>query len=152
MDAIEIIEQLQQNGYRAKVSVVIEMIPEDVAPPPNPPAPPEPPAPPPNPPEPPEPPAPEEPTRIVYITAGVANARYDSGDNKSGYPIMTMYPSESKDDQGKRVQFARGDDVLIFSKRIDADSAEDFYKIHPSQYDFDAVGIELYLRKSDINV
>lgn len=147
MDAIEIIEQLQQNGYRAKVSVVIEMIPEDVAPPVTPPpAPPEPPVTP--------PPAPGEPTRIVFVTAGVANARYTTADNSATppRPIMRMYPSDSRDDQGKRVQFGNGESVLIYSKRIDADGSEYYYKIVPNQYNSDLVKVDLYLRESDIDV
>ena len=103
--------------------------------------------PPPPPPPPVEPPPAADPTVIVTADPR-ANARFQSGTNGAGRPIMSIYPRDTAP-TGERIQFASGVLLLVKPGTIVADGGMQYYELAQHR---GRGGETLYLREIDADL
>ena len=84
---------------------------------------------------------------VKTIMADKANARYASGYNAAGRPIMHIYPSDTAP-VSQRVQWLKGTAVEILSDEIKADGGGVYYELRDST---PYAEVKLYIRKDDFD-
>jgi hypothetical protein len=96
----------------------------------------------------PEPEPKPHPTKIFMVTENVANARCVYGTNKSGKPIMGIYPKGGE--VNERIHWAKGKSLPILPDAITADGGGRYYQVF---LDFGFTPedgyLELYVRSED---
>jgi len=83
---------------------------------------------------------------VKTIIADKANARYASGYNAAGRPIMHIYPSDTAP-VSQRVQWLKGTAVEILSDEIKADGGGVYYELRDST---PYTEVKLYIRKDHV--
>jgi hypothetical protein len=83
---------------------------------------------------------------VKTIIADKANARYASGYNAAGRPIMHIYPSDTAP-VSQRVQWLKGTAVEVLSDEIKADGGGVYYELRDST---PYTEVKLYIRKDHV--
>jgi hypothetical protein len=84
---------------------------------------------------------------VKTIMADKANARYASGYNAAGRPIMHIYPSDTAP-VSQRVQWLKGTAVEVLSAEIKTDGGGVYYELRDST---PYAEVKLYIRKDDFD-
>ena len=84
---------------------------------------------------------------VKTVAVDKANARYASGYNAAGRPIMHIYPSDTAP-VSQRVQWLKGTAVEILSDEIKADGGGVYYELRDST---PYAEVKLYVRKDDFD-
>jgi hypothetical protein len=83
---------------------------------------------------------------VKTVAVDKANARYASGYNAAGRPIMHIYPSDTAP-VSQRVQWLKGTAVEILSNEIKADGGGVYYELRDST---PYTEVKLYIRKDHV--
>jgi hypothetical protein len=83
---------------------------------------------------------------IKTVAVDKANARYASGYNATGRPIMHIYPSDTAP-VSQRVQWLKGTAVEVLSDEVKADGGGVYYELRDST---PYTEVKLYIRKDHV--
>lgn len=91
-------------------------------------------------------PIPTPSTTVTKVATTTANARFVTGQNDKGKPVMSIYPSD-KSAAKDRVQYVKGAQIVVATPVVVGDGAEKFWLIIGSKEKY---GVELYVRDVDV--